>query len=248
MENQRTNNVFDNSSTNPVIVIQPTVPPQTKTNLMMRILVTILLSGAVFGFGGYCLGKQSSLPKPPTLQSKTEVSPSPTSQSIENTSDLATFTGTVLPVTFQHSSKLKVYEGTKTDQGFGVGIHVAYDYPDNPSRFLHIDRTLPTNFEDLKRLKVGDKYQDKTITEEDITATRLEDRAIGGKSALVYEWNKLWEIPGPVRDYFIPYQNNYLRIRATYSNTLPSSDGNPMYTFDYVSAFDQILSTFKFTN
>jgi len=248
MENQPITNSSDFSSTNPALVNKPAIPPQTKTGLMMPVLLTVLVSGAIFGFGGYYLGKQSSLSNSSAIQNKTETFPSPTTQSIENVSDLATFTGTILPVSFEHSSKLKVYEGTKADQGFGVGIHVVYDYPDNPPRFLHVDSTLPTNFEDLKKLNVGEKYQDKTITEEDITATRLVDKTIGEKSALIYEWNKLWEIPGPVRDYFIPYQNSYLHIRATYSNTLPSNDNNPMYTFDYVSAFDQILSTFKFTN
>lgn len=171
-----------------------------------------------------------------------------TPRGIKNAKDMAVFTGTVLPVTFEHSRELKVYEGTKNDQGFGVGIHVVYDFPDNPPRFLHVDTIVPKNFGELHKLKVGDEYKDKTLIEDNITVTRLEDEIIGEKPALVFEWNKLWEIPGPVRDYFIPYQDTYVHIRATYSNTQATSMDNPMYTFDYVSGFDQILSSLTFIN
>ena len=56
MENQPISHSSDISSTNPVLVSQLPIPPQTKTNLMIPILITILVSAAVFGVGGYYLG------------------------------------------------------------------------------------------------------------------------------------------------------------------------------------------------
>lgn len=129
-----------------------------------------------------------------------------------------------------------------------MGIRVVYDYPDNAPRFLHIDTTLPAYFDELRKLNIGDIYQDKEITEEDIIATRLPNVNIAGKITLVYEWNKRWEIPGPVRDYYLPYQDGYIHIRTTYSNVTPVDANNPMYLFDYVSAFNKILETLEFTN
>ncbi|RJQ35727.1 hypothetical protein C4559_06570 [Candidatus Microgenomates bacterium] len=59
MENQPITNSSDISSTNPVLANQPPIQPQTKTNLIMPIVITLLVSGVVFGLGGYFFGKQS---------------------------------------------------------------------------------------------------------------------------------------------------------------------------------------------
>ena len=83
MENQSTTNTPDISSTNPVAINQPLIPPQTKTNLMMPILVTFLVSAVLFGFGGYYLGKQSNINQPETIPS---VSSSPASVTSSPTS------------------------------------------------------------------------------------------------------------------------------------------------------------------
>lgn len=48
MENQPIANPSDISSSNLTSVGEPHLPPQTKTNLMMPILVTFLVSGVVF--------------------------------------------------------------------------------------------------------------------------------------------------------------------------------------------------------
>jgi hypothetical protein len=61
MENQPTTNLSDISSANPTVINQPPIPQQTKTNLMMPVLVTLLVSAVLFGFGGYYLGKQNSM-------------------------------------------------------------------------------------------------------------------------------------------------------------------------------------------
>ncbi len=225
-------------------ISSPQVPAQqnNKPLMIISILVFLLMAGGLvyLGYQNYQLQQRlDQLSKQQDNQIMT--SPTPTAEG-----EISTFIGTVLPVSLEYSNKLKVYEGIKPDQGFGEGIHVVYDYPDNPPRFLHIDNTLPSYFEELAKLKVGEKYQDKTITEEDIIATKLSDKTIGGEKAMSYEWNKLWEVPGPVREYFIPFHDKYVRIRLTYSNVTGANTDNPMYAFDYVTAFDQILSTFKF--
>ena len=227
---------------------QPTTTPPAPVKQSNKLLIPVAASVFVLMAGGLVyLGYQNyQLQQRLDLLSQQQsnqitVSPTPTAKS-----EVSTFTGTVLPISFEHSNKLKVYESTSPDQGFGEGIHVVYDYPDNPPRFLHIDNTLLPSFGELAKLKVGEKYQDKTITEEDIIATRLSDKTMGGKQATSYEWNKQWEIPGPVREYFIPFNDKYVQIRLTYSNVTGANTDNPMYTFDYVTAFDQILSTFKF--
>src|SRR3990167_7565819 len=88
MENQPTTNPSDISSPNSTVINQPLILPQTKTNLMMPILATLLVSAVLFGAGGYYLGTQSS--KTSSSEQQTEISPSPyatassTSQEIKN--------------------------------------------------------------------------------------------------------------------------------------------------------------------
>ena len=58
MESQPITNPSNASSVN-IPVNQSSFPPQTKTNLIMPVLLALLFSGVVFGFGGYYLGKNS---------------------------------------------------------------------------------------------------------------------------------------------------------------------------------------------
>jgi hypothetical protein len=89
MENQPITSPSGISSTNSELA-QPSIPPQTKTNLVMPIVLTLLVSGVIFGFGGYYLGKQQSnsqtysvkqpIPSPSTQEIITTISPSPNSE------------------------------------------------------------------------------------------------------------------------------------------------------------------------
>jgi len=63
MENQTIINPSDTSSANPLLVNQPQLSSQTKSNLMMPVLLTVVVSAAVFGFGGYYLGRMASKPQ-----------------------------------------------------------------------------------------------------------------------------------------------------------------------------------------
>lgn len=75
MENQPIINPSDISSTNSTPVNQS--PVQTKTKLMIPVLVTLLVSAVLFGLGGYYLGKQSSTTQ--KVVENTQTSPIPTS-------------------------------------------------------------------------------------------------------------------------------------------------------------------------
>jgi hypothetical protein len=68
MENQ----TVINSSVNPTPSSQQSTPQQPKTNIIMPILLTILISGVVFGFGGYYFGSQQ---KTPLVSTITELAP-----------------------------------------------------------------------------------------------------------------------------------------------------------------------------
>ncbi len=65
MENQPITNPSDISTTDPAVVNQPFTSPQTKTNFVMPILVTLLVGAVVFGFAGYYLGALSNLTNTP---------------------------------------------------------------------------------------------------------------------------------------------------------------------------------------
>lgn len=93
MENQSIANPSDISSINPAAINQPPIQPQTKTSLIIPILITLLASAVLFGVGGYYLGTQSiksqqnlnsvqNQPISTIAPQITIVSPTPTSQQV----------------------------------------------------------------------------------------------------------------------------------------------------------------------
>ena len=90
MENQPITNPSDISSTNPIAVSQPPTQSQTKINVIVPVLVTLLVSAILFGFGGYYLGKTSSQPtenSPKNQAAIVVVTPTPLPSSIPATSE-----------------------------------------------------------------------------------------------------------------------------------------------------------------
>jgi hypothetical protein len=83
MENQLIENSSYTPSVNIPSINQSPASSQPKTNLMISILLTLLVSGIVFGFGGFYLGKQSAsssqITNYPQLVPTQMVSSSPTS-------------------------------------------------------------------------------------------------------------------------------------------------------------------------
>lgn len=59
MENQPITNSPETTPLNSVPINQVPTPPYTKTSLFVPILLTLLVSAVVFGFGGYYLGMKS---------------------------------------------------------------------------------------------------------------------------------------------------------------------------------------------
>lgn len=74
MENQTTINASDISSINQALDNRPSLPSQTKTNFVLPILLTVLVSASIFGFGGYYLGQRSNLNLSDNLISKKQLS------------------------------------------------------------------------------------------------------------------------------------------------------------------------------
>lgn len=79
MENQPITNPLETTSVNSAPISQPPVPTQVKTNLLIPILLTFLVSAIVFGFSGYYLGTQNS--RSTSLTENANVQPTPTTQS-----------------------------------------------------------------------------------------------------------------------------------------------------------------------
>ncbi len=103
--------------TNQLMANHSSSPWQTKTNLILPILATLLMSAALFGFGGYYLGKQSYTSqsqnftdKNPTELIPTVVSSSPTplivSPAPNMTAEWKTYIDTKNRFSFKYPSNL----------------------------------------------------------------------------------------------------------------------------------------------
>lgn len=60
MENQPFTNSIETNRVDSTPINQPLTPPQAKTNLVVPIFLTVLVSALVFGFGGYYFGRMGS--------------------------------------------------------------------------------------------------------------------------------------------------------------------------------------------
>jgi hypothetical protein len=78
MENQSMTNFSETTPISSERIKQPPVHVQSKTNLIVPILLTILVSATVFGVGGYYYGKQSPVVNFEDKQPTVDVSPQPT--------------------------------------------------------------------------------------------------------------------------------------------------------------------------
>lgn len=73
MESQQNVNIFDNSSSNPIHSNDSSTLHQSKTNILLPILLTMVVSGIVFGISGYFLGKTTNIPQDISYEQKTVV-------------------------------------------------------------------------------------------------------------------------------------------------------------------------------
>lgn len=94
----------------------------------------------------------------------------------------------------------------------------------------------------LLNLKLGQVYQKEIIPGTKVPYTRIQDIiTVDGTTAMAFEAPGEWEIDSPVKLVIIQRNGEYFQVFMTNSN----------YTnidFDYSLIFNQILSTFAFTN
>jgi len=120
MENQPIINSSETASLNSAPIVQTSVPIETKTSFIVPIVLTVLLSAIVFGFGGYYLGIRSLNTKIdleniqtspiPTLSpipsnSPTSIPTVSTSSTSDSTVNWETYTGS--EYSFKHPAGLK---------------------------------------------------------------------------------------------------------------------------------------------
>jgi hypothetical protein len=130
MENQPITNSPETTPINSTPISQPTAPIQTKTNLVVPILLTVLVSAIVFGVGGYYLGKQPSNnvqqpvanPNQPTTTLPTEVLPSPTNT--PTPVSLTTYTSSFEKLSFKYPTNWKITQSQKADSLNGDSMTV----------------------------------------------------------------------------------------------------------------------------
>lgn len=108
MENQPINNPSDISSASPTLMNQSPLLSQTKTNLVMPVLGTLLMSAVIFGFGGYYFGKNSldSSQKVSNVQ-QSELIPTPSSGVLVEVSPTLTPQISPTPATVVNGVNLK---------------------------------------------------------------------------------------------------------------------------------------------
>ena len=116
MENQPITNSSETTPINSAPIVQSPTPIQTKTNLVVPILLTVLVSAIVFGVGGYFLGKSiSGNTQEPVAVSNPQNLPTPTITTVPNsptlmatidpTANWKVFTDSKLGFLFKHPSR-----------------------------------------------------------------------------------------------------------------------------------------------
>jgi hypothetical protein len=134
MKNQPITNSSKTAPIGSVPISQSPVVNQVKTNLLVPILSTLLVSAIVFGFGGYYLGKQTSnnVQQPVANQNKpittlpTEVLPSPTNT--PTPVGLTTYTSSFEKLSFKYPTDWKIVQ-SKPESNFPEGDSLSIQSP-----------------------------------------------------------------------------------------------------------------------
>lgn len=230
-----------------------------KGQTLIYLLIGLLIL-AIVAEGVYYLGRKRSQ----TLEEKlSEQNPAilPSSGDKPNlddeTASWKTYTSYKLKVSFNYPPEFRVTENYEKGKGlYDEGIFIDYNsFGGVPSRWMKITHSdysklwNKTRLEELLRTQTGKAYNSGQFTGLYI---RKDNIIIGGKSAHVIEGKGIWETPPPLRVIVIPVDNKYLIIEVTYSNIVPDNSTKEASLevsekFNYIEAFDKILSTFKFT-
>lgn len=236
MENQPITSPSDIASPNPAAVVnQPSIPPQTKTNVMLPVLITFLVTAVLFGLGGYYLGKQS-----PTAQTVTEDIqnlPIPTSSPVLNGPTVSptvsdsianweTHTISDANLTFSAPSEMKVRSETQKNSETGI--------PYSLNLYVEKDMGQPNYYQLYGVYQWDIKYTQDSLNayKEDLETPSTKNITISGFPALE------GQVKGQ-RNRFVTY---ILTDKGMFSLfTAEPTQENKQIT-------DQILATFKFTN
>lgn len=227
MKNQIPTNSPENNNVNPA-VDKPIASPANKTSLLLPVLITFVISGAVFGLGGYYVGVQTITQQNsgqitnPTLTPQNP-SPSPSAQAQPQSPENEEITYT----NSQYGFSIQFPQGFTTQvEAAGSGTQEA---PQNARNFYvyklgevepYINRYV--NFEILSLAPSYPEHWTKTQTTiAGKTATKLVDSSKASNF-----------------DIYIVELNDGQGVIEIYVSNAP----------DKLAVANQILSTFKFNN
>lgn len=235
MENQPVTNPSDISSVTPSPINQPPIPPQTKTNLMMPVVITLLISAVIFGFGGYYFGKQSLTTQ--KVAENIQTSPTPTSSPV--------LSPTVAPTGSDSITSFKTYKGTIYPYQVTYPVEFIYENKDVTSE---IERAVFNNSKSDQTLTSFMIYvlKGKLPDPSKIYIDKTGDQKLTGKYILAGTEGIYIELPngqGGGEEAQIPRTEVYIERNGI------------LYSFDFFGVsssknetINQVLSSFKFTN
>lgn len=242
MENQPIINSSDISSVNSVPVDQSPVPQQTKTNLLIPMLLTVLVSAVIFGMGGYYLGKQSAKPQQDNYASSS-ITPTPITESAvptatpiatESPADLKTYTNKQLGISFQYPSTYELLD--KTGGGYDVYLFSSKTQQQSFEKCL-VDKTPECNVYNLGiRFILQDKSANQSLEQfyTSIGGTDLnkaQKTTIDGHAALIFEGEGI----GLIHTTYIDLGEDAFEI---FGNAIVDDQKN-------MSTYREIVKTFK---
>lgn len=234
--------------------VQPSAPIQTKTNLVVPILLTVLVCAIVFGFGGYSIGRQSVIEQQLTnggqkntsgvmpTASPTPALTTPTSTTVNALGNMKAYTNNTLGFSFQYPSDLFVYQGNpQTDSQYwsnkingGAPLELGQDGIWLNMSFSNPGKTMNDFYNKIINLKVNESISESAVT-------KLSDLNTNSIKGAVYFQGVPTNFTGePAYTYEAVWIKGSLVYRLSFSAFTQENLQNQKKTFD------QILSTFKF--
>ena len=228
----------------------PSVNPVANQRGNFLLIIGVIVLILVIGAGGYFLyQKQTSKPT-----NSSQISPPTTSPTLDETANWKTYTNAKYGYSFKYPPKLTSIELSpdkgemvvsiagksegSSDEGYYTGLF-------NISSFIPGDTLYDSDeiAKELLALKVGDQYQPADRLIGNLTSTyptykRLSGMTISGVQAKVFETKST--DGGLLKKFYVSNKDtNYLIVSDFYST---QSEYYPQ------ELYDQILSTFKFTD
>lgn len=205
--------------------------------------ILIVFVVAVLAFGGYYyFGVQKAKKSEPVQQAKTiQVAPE-----VDETTSWKTYTNTKFGFSFKYPPNLKEENGCKDPTNCSINSFVGPGK--GPNNFIYVSISKGNNFslpynadgvDTLLSMKIGESKSINNFKPEYFTFKRLPDLIISDLSAKTFLSEKSWEFPENTKQKRVYInRNNDLILIGAYTD----SDDIPL------KVFDQILSTFKFTD